>query len=83
MAFNQNQAPLEDVLRSVGVSDGNGGYGNFSVVKTKDNGAGRYVDEWDFIINTPGRQRVIVGDSIYANRPKERHRFGPEALATY
>lgn len=63
-------------------SDNNGLYGNFSIIKTNNNGAGRYKDEWDFIGDRTIAQplgiakRVVIGDTIYANPRARYHNFG-------
>lgn len=60
-------------------------YGGMSIVKNNNNGAGKYIDEWDFlgdqVLQPLGlSKRVIIADTIPSNTNSGRyHNFGPES----
>lgn len=85
LAYNllQDDIPKEKGYLSNGVSDNNGIYGGMSIVKTNNNGAGRYKDEWDFIgddvLQPLGfSKRVVLGDTIPTGI-KTQPNFGKES----
>lgn len=63
------------------VSDHNGIFGDFGIVKNQQNGAGRYKEDWDFPLSGLTHKlgltnQVIIADTIPGNQPRQSYRFG-------
>lgn len=65
------------------VSDLNGIFGDFGIVKNQQNGAGKYKEVWDYpksdLTNKLGLTDVVViADTIPGNQPRQGYRFGKD-----
>ena len=63
------------------VSDHNGIFGDFGIVKNQQNGAGKYKEDWDFPLSRLTHKlgltnQVIIADTIPGNQPRQSYRFG-------
>ena len=63
------------------VSDHNGIFGDFGIVKNQQNGAGKYKEDWDFPLSGLTHKlgltnQVIIADTIPGNQPRQSYRFG-------
>lgn len=63
------------------VSDRNGIFGDFGIVKNQQNGAGKYKEDWDFPLSGLTHKlgltnQVIIADTIPGNQPRQSYRFG-------
>lgn len=79
--LKQNDIDPDKGYGARAVSDHNGIFGDFGIVKNQQNGAGKYKEDWDFPLSRLTHKlglsnQVIIADTIPGNQPRQSYRFG-------
>lgn len=79
--LKQNDIDSDKGYGARAVSDHNGIFGDFGIVKNQQNGAGKYKEDWDFPLSRLTHKlgltnQVIIADTIPGNQTKQKYRFG-------
>ena len=79
--LKQNDIDPDKGYGARAVSDRNGIFGDFGIVKNQQNGAGKYKEDWDFPLSGLTHKlgltnQVIIADTIPGNQPRQSYRFG-------
>ena len=79
--LKQNNIDHDKGYGARAVSDHNGIFGDFGIVKNQQNGAGKYKEDWDFPLSGLTHKlgltnQVIIADTIPGNQPRQSYRFG-------
>lgn len=79
--LKQNDIDPDKGYGARAVSDLNGIFGDFGIVKNQQNGAGKYKEDWDFPLSKLTHKlgltnQIIIADTIPGNQPRQSYRFG-------
>lgn len=79
--LKQNDIDPDKGYGAIAVSDHNGIFGDFGIVRNQQNGAGKYKEDWDFPLSGLTHKlgltnQVIIADTIPGNQPRQSYRFG-------
>lgn len=79
--LKQNDIDPDKGYGARAVSDHNGIFGDFGIVRNQQNGAGKYKEDWDFPLSGLTHKlgltnQVIIADTIPGNQPRQSYRFG-------
>lgn len=79
--LEQNDIDPDKGYGARAVSDHNGIFGDFGIVRNQQNGAGKYKEDWDFPLSGLTHKlgltnQVIIADTIPGNQPRQGYRFG-------